>query len=414
MIKLASIRNAKNNFWEIVKETPLEYSHRLSKEYGANIYLKREDTQIVRSYKIRWAYNLINSLSQKEKDCWVVCASAWNHAQWVALTCNHLKVKWTIFMPVTTPDQKVYKTKKFGWNYVDVVLLWDTFDDALEWAKKFEKEKWATFVHPFDDKRIITWQATMTLEIFSQTKKNIDYIICPIWWWGLISWVINVVSQISPETKIIWVESEWAPACSHSLEVWENRTLHKIDTFVDGTSVKRIWDITFDYIKNAGIEVFLSPEDRVCSTILEYLKEDGIVIEPAWTLSTDILKDPRIKEKIKWKNVVLIVSGWNFDFERLQEVKERSLKYEWLKRYLIVNFPQRPWALKEFLNFLGEHDDITRFEYLKKSNKDRAPVFMWIQTNDPQNFEIMFEKLKKSWIHYKDVTHDSMYFDLLI
>jgi len=418
MIKINDIKKAKANFWKIVKETPLQYSERLSKEYWANIYLKREDLQIVRSYKIRWAYNLINSLSDKEKANWVVCASAGNHAQWVAITCSHLKVKWTIYMPVTTPEQKVYKTKKFGWKYVDVVLIWDTFDEALAWAKHFEKENNASFVHPFDDDRIITGQATIWLEVFSQiwtrNEDKIDYIICPIWWGWLISWIINLKNEVSIKTKIIWVEPEWAPAMKHSLEVWENRSLHKIDTFVDWAAVKKVWDNTFNYVQNEKIEVYTCHENSICSTIQEYLREDWIVVEPAWALSTDVLKNKEVQEQIKWKTVVLIVSWSNFDFERLPEVKERALKYEWLKRYILVSFPQRPWALKEFLNFFSDNDDITRFEYLKKSNKDKAPALVWIQSNDSKNFDILFEKIKKAWIHFEDITNNDMYFDLLI
>lgn len=418
MIKLSDIEEAKNNFWKIVKETPLQYSERLSKEYWAKIYLKREDLQIVRSYKIRWAYNLINSLSDWEKKNWVVCASAWNHAQWVALTCKDLKIIGTIYMPVTTPEQKVYKTKKFWWEFVDVVLIWDTFDEALMWAKNFEKENNASFVHPFDDERIITGQATIWLEIYNQIEsrkeEKIDYIICPIWWWGLVSWIINVKNSLSPNTEVIWVEPAWAPAMKHSLEVWENRSLHKIDTFVDWAAVKKVWDNTFNYVKEEWVEVFLSPENRLCSTIQEYLREDWIVVEPAWALSTDILKEKEIQEKIKWKTVILVISGSNFDFERLPEVKERALKYEWLKRYILVSFPQRPWALKEFLNFFSSSDDITRFEYLKKSNKDKAPALVWIQSDNAHNFEILFEKIKKAWIHFEDITDNDMYFDLLI
>lgn len=414
MIKITDIIKAKKAFWEVIITSPLEYSERLSKTYWANIYLKREDKQKVRSYKIRWAFNLINSLKDKEKKNWVVCASAWNHAQGVAYSCNHLKIKWTIFMPITTPEQKVYKTKKFGWEYVEVVLIWDSFDEALHAAKKFEKEKKASFVHPFDDDRIITWQASIWLEIFDQANEDIDYIICPIWWWWLVSGIINVVNELSPKTKIIWVEPAGAPAMKHSLEVWENRSLHKIDTFVDGAAVKKVWDNTFSYAKDYGLEVHLSPENRICTTMLEYLKEDWFVIEPAGTLSTDILKEKEIQKKIKWKNVVLIISGSNFDFERLPEVKERSLKYEWLKRYIIVSFPQRPWALKEFLNFFSDEDDITRFEYLKKSNKDKAPALVWIQSKNPNNFETMFEKIKKAWIQFEDITNNDFYFDLIV
>jgi len=407
------IINAKDSFWDFINDTPLEKSQRLSKKYQANIYLKREDLQEVRSYKIRWAYNLINSLNQEEKDSGVVCASAWNHAQWVAISCSKLKIKGTIFMPITTPEQKVYKTKQFWWKYVDVILVWDTFDQAFKASKEFEKEKKATFVHPFDDKRIICWQATIWLEIFNQLNDiEADYIISPIWWWWVISWLINAKNAFNKKTKIIWVEPEWAPSMKQSLEKWKNLTLEKLNIFVDGASVARVWENTFDIAKNEKLRVLTSPEDRVCSTILEYLKEDWLVVEPAWALSTDILKD--LKEEIKWKNVILIISWSNFDFERLQEVKERSMKYEWLKRYFLVSFPQRPWALKEFLNCLWPNDDIARFEYLKKSNKNKAPVFIWIETDKKSNWSKIIKNMNDLWFKNRDVTDDDLYFDLLV
>lgn len=412
MVKMSDIMEAKLSFWEIIKSTPLEKSYRLSKMYDANIYLKREDTQIVRSYKIRWAFNAIRSLNEEEKLKWIVCASAGNHAQWVAFTCSALKIKWTIFMPKTTPEQKVYKTKKFGWEYINVILIWDSFDDAYCEAKIFEKNYWAFFIHPFDDEKIIAWQGTIGLEILEQISTKPDFVICPVWWWWLTSWLISVINELSKKTKIIWVEPAWAAAMKHVLETWKNIALQKIDNFVDWAAVKKVWDLTFETAKLYWLRVITVPENRVCTTILDYLKEDWFVIEPAWALATDALKDMR--DEIKWKNVVVIVSGWNFDFERLPEVKERSLKYEWLKKYIVVNFPQRPWALKEFLNVLWPNDDITRFEYFKKSNKDKAPAVIWIESNDKDNFSIIFEKLKKTWIWYEDITDHEMYFDLLI
>ena len=411
-IEKEEIIKAKQGFWDFIKTTPLRKSERLSSKYKANIYLKREDLQEVRSYKIRWAFNLINSLSEKERKAWVVCASAWNHAQWVAITCKELKIKGRIFMPITTPEQKVYKTKQFWWKYIDIELVWDTFDEAFNASKKFEKKHWATFVHPFDDERIITGQATIWLEIFEELKNEPDYIICPIWWGWVVSWTISAVKAFNKKTEVIWVEPTWALSMKESLKIWENTSLEKIDIFVDWASVKRVWEKTFQIAKDYDLEIISAPENRVCSTILEYLKEDWIVVEPAWALSTDALKD--LKEKIEWKTVVLIISWWNFDFERLQEVKERSMKYEWLKRYFIVSFPQRPWALKDFLWCLWENDDIARFEYLKKSNKNKAPVFIWIETNKKKNWEKITNKMEKMWFKYRDVTNDDLYFDLLV
>ena len=404
------IQKTKENFWNFIATTPLTYSPRLSKKYDAKIYLKKENEQEVRSYKVRWAFNLINSLSEKEKKAWIVCASAWNHAQWVAITCHHLKIKGTIYMPITTPEQKVYKTKQFWWKYIDVVLYWDTFDEAYNESKKFEKKSKTTFFHPFDDKRIITWQATIWLEIYDSIDP--DFIICPIWGWWLVSGIISITTELGKKTKIIGVEPAWAAAMKLSLEKWKNTSLNEIDTFVDGASVKKVWDITFKIAKEYKLPVMTCPENRVCSTMLEYLKEDGMVVEPAWALSTDALKD--MKKEIKWKEVVIIISGSNFDFERIQEVKERKMKFEQLKRYFVVTFPQRPGALKDFLSCLWKHDDIARFEYLKKSNKNRAPAFIGIETDAPKNWERITKNMDALWFKYHDVTNDELYFDLLI
>lgn len=381
--------------------------------YGAEIYLKREDRTRVRSYKIRGAFNLISSLTQKEKDAWVVCASAWNHAQWFAITCAHLKIKWTVFMPITTPEQKVHKTKKFWWKFIDVQLVWDTFDEAFAESKVFEKAHNATFVHPFDDPKIIQWQATIGLEILEQLWADPDILICPIGWWGLSAGLVNVFSQLSPTTKIIWVEPEWAPAMQISLKAWAQTALENIDIFVDGAAVKNVWMHNFNILKESNITVQTVPEDRICTTILDYLREDGIIVEPAGALSTDYLKDMDPAE-LKWRKVVVVLSWGNLDFERLPSIKERSRKYEWLKRYFLVNFPQRPWALKDFLTCLWPNDDIARFEYLKKSNKDTAPVFIGIETDDKQNFDTICEKMLTCGFKYKDLTDDDLIFDLLV
>lgn len=407
---LEEIKRAKYWFLDFIETTPLQYSERLSKKYSAEIYLKREDLSKVRSYKIRWAFNLINSLTDEQKKNWVVCASAWNHAQWFAISCSKLKIKWTVFMPITTPEQKVYKTKQFGWEYVEIILVWDTFDEALKKSFEFKEKNNSIFVHPFDDEKTILWQATIWYEIYEEIKP--DYIICPIWWWWVVSWIISATNAYKLDTKIIWVEPFWAPSMKTSLENWENTSVQIQSTFVDGASVWRVWEKTFEICKNYWLRVVLSPENRVCSTILEYLKEDWIVVEPAWALSTDALKD--LKDEIKWKKVVLIVSGSNFDFERLPEVKERSLKYEWLKKYFLITFPQRPWALKQFLECLWEHDDIERFEYLKKSAKNTAPVFIWLKTDNKDNWKNIEEKMEALWFKHKDVTDDELYFSLLV
>lgn len=411
-ITIEDIKKTKKDFWDFIKTTNLEYCDRLSKKYKAKIYLKREDLQPVRSYKIRWAFNKINSLSEKEKKAWVVCASAWNHAQWFAITCAHLKIKWAVFMPITTPEQKVYKTKQFWWKFCEIFLVWDTFDEALKASEKYQKETWACYVHPFDDPKTIEWQSTIALEIFEQMEEKLDYIVCPIWWWWVISWIILWTKILSPHTKVIWAEPAWASWMKNSLELWINSSLEKVDIFVDWAAVKKEWELTFKIAKDYCLEIVSCPENRICTTILEYLKEEWMIVEPAWALSTDALKD--LWDKIKWKTVVLIISWSNFDFERLPEVKERSMKYEWLKRYFIINFPQRPWALKDFLNSLWKNDDIERFEYLKKSAKTNAPVFIWIKTDNKKNWKEITKKMEKMWFKYNDITDDDLYFDLLI
>lgn len=410
-ISLKNILEAKERFWTVVDNTPLVYSERLSKKYGAEIYLKREDLQKVRSYKIRWAYNLISGLGEAEKSKWVVCASAGNHAQGFALSCSELKILWKVYMPITTPEQKVYKTKQFGGKYIQVELIGDTFDEALTSAKIYESQTGATFVHPFDDVRIITGQATMWLEIYDHLE-NPDLIICPIWGGGVISGMISARNALGKNTEIIWVEPEWASSMMTSLEKWVNTSLSSIDTFVDWASVARVWENNFNICQENNIEVINCPENRICSTILEFLREDGIVLEPAGAIESDALKS--LAPRIKWKTVVVIVSWWNLDFERLPEIKERSLRYEWKKRYYLVKFPQRPWALKDFLEFLWPDDDIARFEYMKKSNRNSAPVLIWIEALWNDNFENIESNMNVWGFTFENITNNDMYFNLLV
>lgn len=411
MVTLENITAAKYRFWKSVETTPLIYNERLSKKYGAEIYLKREDLQKVRSYKIRGAFNLISSLSDEEKSRWVVCASAGNHAQGFALTCSELQIHGVVYMPITTPEQKVYKTRQFGWKYITVELVGDTFDQALQEAKKYEQEHKATFVHPFDDERIIAGQATMGLEIYDKLSDP-DMIIAPIGGGWVISGLISARNALGKNTEIIGVEPQWAASMKTSLELWENTSLQKIDTFVDGASVARVGETTFEICKQNQIEVITCPENRICSTILEFLREDGIVLEPAGAIESDALKD--LAPRIKWKAVVVIVSGWNLDFERLPEIKERSLRYEWKKRYYLVKFPQRPGALKWFLDFLGPDDDVARFEYMKKSNRNTAPVLIGIEALWNENFEKIEKNMQEHGFAFENITQNDMYFNLLI
>ena len=412
-IPLEHIQKAKTHIRSLFDPTPLEYSPRLSKLYDAEIFIKREDLTPVRSYKIRGAYNCMSTLSEGERARGIVCASAGNHAQWVAYSADKLGIHGKIFMPLLTPEQKVYKTKKFGGEYIEVILFGDTFDDAYAESKKYEASSWAVFIHPFDDDRIIAGQWTVGLEMYEQMgSKAPDIIICPIGGGGLIGGVISVFQNLAPQTWIVGVEPEWAPSMQKSLEMHENTTLDKIDTFVDGASVKRVGNSNFRIAKEYDLQVLTVHEDAICTTMLEFLREEGIVSEPAGALATTALS--KLKHEIRGKTVVVVLSGSNFDFERLPEVKERSLKHEGRKRYLVVTFPQRPGALMEFMELMSPDDDITRFEYLKKGNKERAPALIGIETKDSANFVHLFASLDSHGIQYVDITNNQTFYDLLV
>jgi len=413
MLTIKDIMKAKTHFDNnVVKETPLQYSEFLSKKFDADIYLKREDLQIVRSYKIRWAYNFISSLSDEEKKKWVVAASAWNHAQGVALSCNKLKIKWTIFMPTTTPNQKVRKTKKFGWEYIDIVLVWDNFDEAYENSIKFCKEKWAVFVHPFDTEKVIAGQWTIALEVLEQIwNKEIDYFLVPIWGGGLISWISTFVKSLSENTKVLWFEPVGSPDFYKSFKKWEIVSIDKVDVFADGVAVKTPWKKTFEIVKKNVDDIQLVEEWLIAKYLLDMIDDAWIILEPAGALSIAALE--KVKDKIKWKTVVCILSGWNFDLTRLPEVKERALKYEWLKRYFIIKFPQRPGALKDFLSYLGKNDDIVFFEYVKKHSKPNGPALVGIETDKKENFKKLIENFDKNNVDYQDIT-DTSVFDMMV
>jgi len=412
-VSVESIKKAKESFPIAIKETPLEYNARLSEKYECKVFLKREDLQRVRSYKIRGAFNVINSLSPKDREKGVVCASAGNHAQGVAYTCKFFKIHGIIFMPRTTPPQKIERTKEFGGKYVQIKLVGDTYDESSKHAIKFCEENRMSFVDPFNDPRTISGQGTIGLEILNQdTTGHINYIICPIGGGGLISGVGTYISKLSPKTKIIGAEPEGAASMNASLKKGEVVELENIDAFVDGAAVKRVGNNGFNISKNIINQVVLVPENRLCTSILEFLREDGIILEPAGALSVDALKD--MKDKIKGKTVVCIVSGSNFDFDRLAEVKERSMRYEGFRKYYILRLPQRSGSLKEFLSFLGPDMDIVRFEYLRKSSKIFSTVLVGLQTRHPEKFNKLDKMFKEKKISYEDITDSELYFDLLV
>lgn len=396
----------------VVNRTPLTYNHALSRRYNCNVYLKREDLQIVRSYKLRGAYNMMSSLPATQLQQGVVCASAGNHAQGFAYSCKKLNIKGVVFMPIITPNQKVSQTKMFGEGFVEVKLIGDTFDDCAAAAKQYTKEHQMTFIPPFDDLRIIEGQSTVGLEIMEDLSE-IDYLFVPVGGGGLSAGVGAYFKTFSPKTKIVGVEPEGAPSMAAALKAGEPVLLDQIERFVDGAAVKRVGDITFDICKDVLDDMKLVPEGRVCSTILRMYNEDAIVAEPAGVLSIAALDD--YIDEIEGKNLVCIVSGSNNDIDRMQEIKERSLQYEGLKHYFLIRFAQRPGALKQFVNHvLGPDDDITRFEYMQKHNKETGPALVGIELKSKKDYEILIENLNKHQINYTELNKQDNLFGYLV
>lgn len=362
----------------VVFPTPLAENRNLSEEFQATVLLKREDLQVVRSYKIRGAYNKISTLSDADKTQEIVCASAGNHAQGVAYSCHLLKIKGKIYMPKTTPKQKIKQVQLFGKECVEIVLTGDTFDDAYTKAFEYATENNRPFIPPFDDIKVIAGQGTVGLEILDVATIAIDYVFVPVGGGGLISGLSTVFKKLSPNTKIIGVEPEGSPSMKTALADGTNTRLENIDKFVDGAAVKQVGSLNFEICKNNIDDVILVPEGKVCTTILRLYNEEAMVVEPAGALSIAALDF--YKDEIKGKTVVCIVSGSNNDIERTAEIKERSLLYEGLMHYFMIQFPQRPGALKEFVNdILGPEDDITYFQFKQKNSRESGPVIVGLE-----------------------------------
>jgi threonine dehydratase len=396
----------------VVNRTPLQFNHNLSRKFACNIFLKREDLQVVRSYKLRGAYNMMSGLPKEQLERGVVCASAGNHAQGFAYSCKKLHAKGVVFMPIITPKQKVNQTRMFGEENVVVKLVGDTFDDCAVAAKKFTEINGMTFIPPFEDRRIIEGQGTVGVEIL-EDKSDIDYLFVPVGGGGLSAGVGSYFKTYSPKTKVIGLEPEGAPSMFEAIKAGHPVTLDEIDRFVDGAAVKRVGDITFSICKDVLDEMRLVPEGRVCTTILQLYNEDAIVVEPAGALSIAALDD--YADDIKGKNVVCILSGSNNDIDRMPEIKERSLQYEGLKHYFLINFAQRPGALKEFVNHvLGPGDDITRFEYMQKTNKERGPALIGIELKQKKDYVHLMEKMRSHHIDFSEINKDDKMFGYLI
>jgi threonine dehydratase len=413
LFDIQSIQKAKDIVRDVALETPLQLNERLSEQYGAKVYFKREDLQPIRSFKLRGAYHKIYNLTTEERERGIVCASAGNHAQGVALACNKLGIKGTIFMPVPTPKQKLGQVRMFGGSNAEIRLTGDTFDDAYAAAQSFKDETNSMFVHPFEDKDVVIGQATLALELIEQAEEPIDYILVPIGGGGLISGVLHVFKTLSPQTKVIGIEPEGAPAMQQSLSNGKNMELNEIDPFVDGAAVRKVGDDAFTLCKTYLDKLVLVSEGKICQSILKLYNKEAIVVEPAGAMSTASLK--MITDEIKGKNVVCLICGGNNDITRMAEIKERALLEANLLHYFIVRFPQRAGALKEFVaEVLGPKDDITFFEYSKKNNRSNGPAVVGIEIKNPNDFDSLVKRMKSKGFYGDYINNKPDLFQFLI
>lgn len=410
---LEDINRAVDCLQGVVKPTELQYSERLSNKYGAEIYLKREDQQQCRSFKVRGAYNRIFSLTDEEKASGVVCASAGNHAQGVAYSCAKLKIRGVIFMPISTPLQKIARVRDFGLKYIEIITHGDTFDDANIAAQEYCLKHQATFVHPFNDYTVICGQATVAAEIDATLGKTADYVLVAIGGGGLAAGVASYFNLIDKKTKVIGVEPEGSPGMTHSIGVGTATALSEIDSFVDGAAVKLVGENTFAICKRLLEGTVIIPEGKICTIMLELYQNEGIVVEPAGALSVSALDD--VAEKIKGNVVVCVVSGGNNDILRYPEIMERSLVYTGRKHYFILEFSQKPGQLRKFVDeALGPNDDIVRFEYMKKTNRESGAALVGIELSDKKDFAPLIARLNKIGLNYRILSSKELLYNYII
>lgn len=397
---------------KVAYRTPLTFNLNLSRKYNCNVYLKREDLQVVRSYKLRGAFNMMSRLPHEQLSRGVVCASAGNHAQGFAYSCKKLGVKGVVFMPVITPRQKISQTRMFGEDAIEIRLAGDNFDECAIAAKAFTEEQGMSFIPPFDDIRIIEGQSTVGLEIM-QELSHVDMIFLPVGGGGLSAGVGLAFKTFSPHTRVIGVEPEGAPSMKEAFRNGHPVTLDHIERFVDGAAVKRVGDLTYAICSEVLDDMETVPEGKICSTILQLYNQDAIVVEPAGAMSITALD--YFRDDIRGKNIVCVVSGSNNDIDRMPEIKERSLQYEGLKHYFLISFVQRPGALKEFVNdILGPTDDITRFEYMQKTNKEAGPALVGIELQSRCDYESLVGRMTARGVDFKEINKDDTLFGYLI
>lgn len=407
------VKKASDVLAEILEPTPFQRNNNLSDVYGAEVYLKREDLQMVRSYKIRGAYNKIRSIAPEVLKYGIVCASAGNHAQGVAFSCNKLQIMGSIYMPVTTPKQKIEQVRMFGKEYIDIVLVGDTFDAANSAAIDYAKKSGKTFIPPFDDEKIIEGQGTIGHEILSQSKQPLDYIFVPIGGGGLASGLGSFIKQMSPETKIIGVEPAGAPCMKAAIENGDVVELEHIDKFIDGAAVKKAGKKTYEICKEVLDDIITVPEGAVCTTIIQLYNKSAIVVEPAGALAISAMRF--YADQIKGKRVACIVSGSNNDITRMEEIREKSLIYEGLKHYFIVSFPQKSGALLSFIrDIIGPTDNLVYIQYIRKTNKEEGPALIGIEVAAKEDFKALMRRMDAHNFNYEYINENNKLFEILI
>ncbi|MBQ2919026.1 MAG: threonine ammonia-lyase [Bacteroidales bacterium] len=410
---IEAIDKASEVLGEILEPTPFLKNNNLSDIYEANVFLKREDLQMVRSYKIRGAYNKIRSIAPETLKKGIVCASAGNHAQGVAFSCSKLQIIGSIFMPTTTPKQKIEQVKMFGREFIEIVLTGDTFDAANAAAIAFAAESGRTFIPPFDDPKVMEGQGTIGREILNQAKVKLDYVFVPIGGGGLASGLGSYFKMMSPETKIIGVEPGGAPCMKAAIEAGELVELEHIDKFVDGAAVKKAGALTYQVCKEVLDDIVVVPEGAVCTTIIQMYNKSAIVVEPAGALASAALRF--YADEIKGKNVACIVSGSNNDITRMEEIREKSLLYEGLKHYFIVNFPQKSGEILSFIrDVIGPEDDLVYIQYIKKTNKNFGPALIGIELARKEDFKGLTDRMDKHGISYEYINENNKLFEILI
>ena len=408
-----NIEKAAEVLSEILDPTPFQKNNNLSDLYNAEVYLKREDLQMVRSYKIRGAYNKIRSIEPEVLKYGIVCASAGNHAQGVAFSCNKLQIMGSIFMPTTTPKQKIEQVRMFGKEYIDIVLTGDTFDAANSAAIEFAQKSGRTFIPPFDDPKVMEGQGTIGKEILSQTSEKLDYIFVPIGGGGLASGLGAYIKAMSPDTKIIGVEPGGAPCMKTAIEKGEVVALDHIDKFVDGAAVQKAGELTYEVCKEVLDDIVVVPEGAVCTTIIQMYNKSAIVVEPAGALSSAALRF--YADKIKGKRVACIVSGSNNDITRMEEIREKSLLYEGLKHYFLINFPQKSGAILSFIrDVIGPTDDLVYIQYIRKTNKESGPALIGIELAAKEDFDALIRRMEAHGISYEYINENNKLFEILI